>query len=306
MLRFICRRAMGGIITIFCLITITFFLTRIMPGNPFGDRTISTQVMESMEKEYGLNEPIWTQYTMYLKNLVKGDLGMSYKKPGVKVNDIIANALPATLEIGSIALVLSLILGILLGIWQSVSRRKGVKRVLFLGETLGIALPNFVVALLLLMAFGLSLHWFPVVGLTSPAHYILPVLALSAYPMATIARYTANAYEAQLTSDYVMLARSKGLGQNAILFHHILKNVLGSILNYVGPLAAFLLTGSFVVENIFTIPGLGREFVNSIANRDYTLIMGLTIFMGVVVILIQVLIDIICAGLDPRIRLEQS
>lgn len=305
MLRFAGKRVGTGIVTILCLITITFFLTRLMPGNPFGDMAIDTQVMESMEEEYGLNQPVMTQYVTYLGNLLHGDLGTSFKKPGVTVNSIIGNALPATLSVGVPALLLSLVLGIVLGVKQATTRKGWVRTTLFLGETLGIALPNFVVALLLLMIFGLILGWFPVVGLTTPAHYILPILALSAYPMATIARYTSNAYEAQLESDYVLLAKAKGLSETTILWKHILKNVLGSILNYVGPLAAFLLTGSFVVENIFTIPGLGREFVNSIANRDYTLIMGLTIFMGALIIMIQTVIDIVCAGLDPRIRLER-
>lgn len=304
MIRFIGKRVWTGIVTILCLVTITFFLTRWMPGNPFGDMAIDHQVMESMEEEYGLNEPVMTQYVTYLGNLIQGDLGVSFKKPGVKVNTIIGNALPATLSVGIPALLLSLVLGMMLGMKQATTRKGWVRKLLFFGETLGIGLPNFVVALMLLMIFGLTLGWLPVVGLGSPAHYILPVLALSAYPMATIARYTANAYEAEMECDYVLLARTKGVSQSAILWKHILKNVMGSILNYVGPLAAFLLTGSFVVENIFTIPGLGREFVNSIANRDYTLIMGLTIFMGVLIIVIQMVIDIVCAGLDPRIRLE--
>lgn len=284
------------------LVTAAFFLTRKMPGSPFQTGNVSDTVLETIEKEYGLDKPVVVQYRTYLNHLLHGDLGMSYKKPGVSVAEVIRRAWPVTWRIGFLAILTALGFGTALGVWQAVSRSRIVRNGLFFGTILGAGLPNFVVALLLALVFGVKLKWIPIAGINGWTSYILPVLSLAVYPMAVVARMVRNAFQEEMQKDYVVLARAKGMDPGQIAFTHILKNAWIPALNYMGPAAAFLLTGSFVVESIFTIPGLGREFVYSIANRDYTLILGLTVFMGVVVIGINLLADVICACLDPRIR----
>lgn len=302
MLKYMGKRIATGILSLFVLVTAAFFLTRQMPGSPFQAGNISEMVLKAIENEYGLNEPVQVQYRRYLKNLLHGDLGVSYKKPGVTVGEVIRRAWPATGKIGGLAVLTALGGGTLLGIWQASSKSRVVQNGIFFGTMLGTGLPNFVVALLLALVFGVKLKLVPIAGLNGWTSYILPVVSLSVYPMAVVTRMMRNAFQEEMQKDYVVLAKAKGLKKQQIVFTHILKNAWIPVLNYVGPTAAFLMTGSFVVESIFTIPGLGREFVNSIANRDYTLILGLTVFMGAMVIGINLLVDVICACLDPRIR----
>lgn len=301
MAKYVFKRCLTGIGTIFILITVTFFLTRLMPGNPFQSENVSEQVLASMEEEYGLNQPVLMQYGTYLSNLLQGDLGISFKKPGVTVNEVLGRAVPITFSIGIPALALSAGLGILLGISQAKAKQKWVRHFILAGTTAGVGVPNFVAALILSLVFGVWLEWLPIVGLTSAAHYVLPVISLSLYPLAMITRYMSQSFEKELFSDYVLLAKAKGLPEGKIAVKHILKIALVPVLTAMGPIMAFLLTGSFVVESIFTIPGLGREFVNAIANRDYTLIMGLTIFMGTAVILISLVMDLVMMFLDPLV-----
>lgn len=273
-----------------------------MPGSPFQTGNVSEAVLESMEEEYGLDEPVFKQYTTYLGNLFQGDLGVSFKKPGVTVGEVIRRAWPATAAIGILAILLAVAVGTVLGIWQAASPKKAVKGGIFFGTLLGTGIPNFVIALLLMLCFGVKLKLFPIAGLTSAGNYVLPVVSLAVYPAAVITRMMQNTFREEMNRDYVVLAKAKGLKWRRTAVTHILKNAWIPVLNYIGPAAAFLMTGSFVVESVFTIPGLGREFVNSIANRDYTLILGLTIFMGVAVIGINLLTDLLGAWLDPRVR----
>lgn len=300
--RYTCRRILLGILALFVLVTAAFFLTRMMPGSPFQSGNVSESVLRSLEREYGLDKPAGGQYVTYLGNLLRGDLGMSYKKPGTSVAEVIARAWPVTFFLGFLAILLAVVLGTVMGVWQAVTERKAVKGGIFLGTMLGTGMPNFVVALLLSLLFGVKLKFLPVSGLTGAANYVLPVVSLSVYPASAITRMIHNAAEEEMKRDYVVMARAKGLGRRRILFMHVLKNAWLPVLNYIGPAAAFLLTGSFVTESIFTIPGLGREFVTSIANRDYTLILGLTVFMGTVVIGINLITDLVGAWLDPRVR----
>lgn len=218
------------------------------------------------------------------------------------VVEVIGRAWPITASIGGLAILVAAVFGTLLGIWQASSDRSAVKGSIFIGTILGTGIPNFVVALLLMLVFGVKLKLLPISGLTSAANYILPVLSLAVYPMSVVARLMQNTFQEEMKKEYVRMAKAKGLKFGQIVVGHILKNAWIPVLNYLGPAAAFLLTGSFVVESIFTIPGLGREFVNSIGNRDYTLILGLTVFMGTMVIGINLLTDLLCAWLDPRIR----
>ena len=302
MARYTCRRILTGILSLFVLITVTFFLVRIIPGSPFQRGGVSESVVEAIEQEYGLNEPLFTQYISYIGGVLHGDLGISYQDPAVRVTEVIARAWPVTASVGTAALIVSLILGTGLGILSAVSGRRSVKQVISAGGMIAAGIPGFAAAILLMLVFSVKLKLLPASGLLSPVHYILPVAALSLYPSAMVSRLVSSTLETELTKDYVLFARAKGLGRRQVIFTHALKNAYLPVINYIGPASASLLTGSFVVESIFTIPGLGREFVGSITNRDYTLILGLTVFMGAVVILVNLITDLLCAWLDPKTR----
>ena len=302
MARYTCRRILTGFLSLFVLITVTFFLVRIIPGSPFQRGGVSETVVEAIEQEYGLNEPLFTQYISYIGGVLHGDLGISYQDPAVRVTEIIARAWPVTASVGAAALIVSLILGTGLGILSAVSGRRSVKQVISAGGMIAAGIPGFAAAILLMLVFSVKLKLLPASGLLSPVHYILPVAALSLYPAAMVSRLVSSTLETELTKDYVLFARAKGLGRRRVIFTHALKNAYLPVINYIGPASASLLTGSFVVESIFTIPGLGREFVGSITNRDYTLILGLTVFMGAVVILVNLITDLLCAWLDPKTR----
>ena len=302
MARYTCRRILTGILSLFVLITVTFFLVRIIPGSPFQRGGVSESVVEAIEQEYGLNEPLFTQYISYIGGVLHGDLGISYQDPAVRVTEVIAWAWPVTASVGTAALIVSLIMGTGLGILSAVSGRRSVKQVISAGGMIAAGIPGFAAAILLMLVFSVKLKLLPASGLLSPVHYILPVAALSLYPSAMVSRLVSSTLETELTKDYVLFARAKGLGRRQVIFTHALKNAYLPVINYIGPASASLLTGSFVVESIFTIPGLGREFVGSITNRDYTLILGLTVFMGAVVILVNLITDLLCAWLDPKTR----
>ena len=305
MAKYITKRLLMGLVSLFALITVTFFLTRLMPGNPFDISNVNQAVQDRIMSYYGLDQPIPVQFGMYLKNLSHGDLGISYKKVGTTVNQLIMQEAPYTIQIGLLAFIIALILGTIIGIAMAVTRKEGVRGSLMFLTVLGISIPNYVLALLLMLVCGVTLKWFPVVGLGSWKHYILPVTAMTVYPLAQISKLVKSSYSEAMHQDYVIMARAKGISKVRISFVHILKNAMIPVITISGPMVAFLLTGSFVVENIFTIPGIGREFVNSVSNRDYTVIMGLTIFLGIILVLCNLISDIICALVDPRIKLEK-
>ena len=302
MIRYTGKRFLISLLSVWMLITVAFFLTRQMPGSPFQTGNVSGEVLEQMEQEDGFDQPVSAQYVTYMRNLLHGDLGISYMNPGESVTEVIARALPTTLSLGILAVIVSLVAGTLLGMLQAFSQKRWVRTTILFGTIFGAGIPNFVIALLLALVFGVQWKLLPVVGLDSWTSYLLPVLSLAAYPTAVVTRLMCHACRQELQKEYVVLAKVKGLSMRRIAWTHVWKNAWIPVLNYAGPAAAFLLTGSFVVESIFTIPGLGREFVNSSANRDYTLIMGLTIFMGVVVIGVNLAVDLLCAWMDPRIR----
>ena len=305
MAKYITKRLLMGLVSLFALITVTFFLTRLMPGNPFDISNVNQAVQDRIMSYYGLDQPVHVQFGMYLKNLSHGDLGISYKKVGTTVNQLIMQEAPYTIQIGLLAFIIALILGTIIGIAMAVTRKEGVRGSLMFLTVLGISIPNYVLALLLMLVCGVTLKWFPVVGLGSWKHYILPVTAMTVYPLAQISKLVKSSYSEAMHQDYVIMARAKGISKTRISFVHILKNAMIPVITISGPMVAFLLTGSFVVENIFTIPGIGREFVNSVSNRDYTVIMGLTIFLGIILVLCNLISDMICALVDPRIKLEK-
>lgn len=302
MVRYIIKRLFIGVVTIWALITITFFLIRIMPGSPFEADNLSKSAIEQLESTYGLDEPMWKQYILYMENLMHGDLGISYKK-NVSVNTLIARGFPYTLSIGLLSIAVSAFIGILMGIWMATSKRLAVKNTLLGIATLGVSIPGFVTAILLLMIFGVWWPVLPIVGLGSPANYILPVAAQSFGQIASIARLTKSTYSEAIQMDYVTMARAKGLSNLYITARHVLKNALIPVVTYFGPAIAFLITGSFVVESIFSIPGIGREFTNAITNRDYTVVLSFSVFIGVIITVANLAVDIICSLIDPRIKL---
>ena len=302
MVRYIIKRLFIGVVTIWALITITFFLIRIMPGSPFEADNLSQSAIEQLESTYGLDEPMWKQYILYMENLMHGDLCISYKK-NVSVNTLIARGFPYTLSIGLLSIAVSAFVGILMGIWMATSKRLAVKNTLLGIATLGVSIPGFVTAILLMMVFGVWWPVLPIVGLGSPANYILPVAAQSFGQIASIARLTKSTYSEAIQMDYVTMARAKGLSNLYITARHVLKNALIPVVTYFGPAIAFLITGSFVVESIFSIPGIGREFTNAITNRDYTVVLGFSVFIGVIITVANQAVDIICSLIDPRIKL---
>ena len=302
MVRYIIKRLFIGVVTIWALITITFFLIRIMPGSPFEADNLSQSAIEQLESTYGLDEPMWKQYILYMENLMHGDLGISYKK-NVSVNTLIARGFPYTLSIGLLSIAVSAFIGILMGIWMATSKRLAVKNTLLGIATLGVSIPGFVTSILLMMVFGVWWPVLPIVGLGSPANYILPVAAQSFGQIASIARLTKSTYSEAIQMDYVTMARAKGLSNLYITARHVLKNALIPVVTYFGPAIAFLITGSFVVESIFSIPGIGREFTNAITNRDYTVVLGFSVFIGVIITVANLAVDIICSLIDPRIKL---
>lgn len=302
MLKYVVKRVLIGIATIFALITITFFLVRLMPGSPFEAENVSSAMIKTLEKEYGLDKPLFLQYITYLDKILHGNFGVSFKK-GVSVNELILRGAPATMKLGIISFLLSALLGIGLGIWQATTKSEVTRGILLSFATLGVSLPNFITALLLIMLFGAFLQLLPIVGLSTPRHYILPVIAQSVGPIATISRLVKSTYTEAMQQDFVTMAKAKGLTKPYISVRHILKNSMIPVITYFGPCIAFLLTGSFVVESLFSIPGIGREFVNSISNRDYTVVMGLSVFIGAIIIIANLAVDIICSFIDPRIKL---
>lgn len=305
MFAYILKRCLIGAVTLFVLITVTFFLTRLMPGNPFEAENISNETLAELSASHGLEQPVLKQYFGYLTGVLHGDLGDSFKKPGVSVVSLIAKGAPATMSLGLTAYIVALLFGTGIGVWEAVSRRGAVRGLLMLLSTLGIGMPNFILAILLMLVFGVWLNWFPIIGLSTPLHYVLPVVTLAVYPIAQISRLVHSNFTEALRMDYVTMARAKGLPRGVILFRHVLKNTLIPVITNAGPTVAFLMVGSFVVESVFTIPGIGQEFVNAVTNRDYTLIMGLTIFVGTMIIVCNLLADIVCSLVDPRVRIAK-
>ena len=304
--RYLIRRLLVGVATLFALATITFFLMHSIPGSPFAGETskLPANIKEKLTEQYGLDDPIHVQYVKYLKNAVRGDFGTSLNRKGREVADIILSGLPSTARLGAVAFCIAIGVGILLGTVAAFSKQQWVNSAVAFLATIGVSVPSFLLALLMMMLFGVILRWLPIVGLTSWRHYIMPGVALALSPIAMISRLTRTSLMEVMKQDYMVLARSKGTGQLMVIVRHALKNALIPVVTYAGPLLATLLTGSFVIETLFSVPGIGAEFVTSVSNRDYTMIMALTIFYGAFIIVCNILTDLITAALDPRIRLK--
>lgn len=306
MLGYIVRRAISALVTLFFVVTLTFFLMHAVPGGPFvGEKNLRPEIIESLNRKFGLDKPIHEQYVNYLLNLLKFDLGPSTRHLGTTVNEIIGRTFPVSAKLGGISIIIALLFGIPMGILAALKQNKWQDRAVMFIATLGIAVPMFVIATVGMIIFGVKLKWLPTIGLKSAKHYILPAFALSFFPMSFIARLMRSSMLDVINQDYIRTARSKGLSKSAVIFKHALKNSILPVVTYLGPLTANILTGSFVVEKIFTIPGLGRYFVESINNRDYSVIMGVTVFYSFLLILMNLLVDLAYVFIDPRIKLEK-
>lgn len=295
-----------GAVTLLALATITFFLMHAIPGSPFSGETtmLPAAIKEKLIDQYGLDEPIHIQYVKYLQNAIRGDFGTSLNRRGREVADIIASGFPYTASLGMIAFCIAIGVGVLLGAVAAFSQQRWVNSLVAFVATIGVSIPGFLLALLMMLLFGVVLRWLPIVGLSSWRHYIMPSVALALAPIAMISRLTKSSLLDAMQQDYMVMARSKGTSQLLAVIRHALKNALIPVVTYAGPLLATLLTGSFVIETLFAVPGIGAEFVMSVSNRDYTMIMALTIFYGAFIIICNIVTDLITAALDPRIRLK--
>ena len=305
MLKYILKRLGLAIVTIWVVATLTFFLMNMVPGGPFlSEKAVSPQALAALEAKYGLDKPLFEQYVTYMKDAVHGDFGDSLKQRGRTVRSIIVSKFPVSARVGGIAVLTAFCLGVPLGCISALNRGKFADNIIIVIATCGIAVPSFVICTLLMFAFGVRLGWLPTLGLSSWKHYIMPVTALAFYPTAYITRLMRSSMLDVLGQDYMRTAKAKGLNQFVSLFKHALRNAVLPVVTYLGPLLAYTVSGSFIVEKIFTIPGLGGEFISSITNRDYTVIMGTTIFLATLMVFMNVVVDIVYKLVDPRIKLK--
>ena len=307
MTRYVFRRLGGAIIILWVIITVTFALMHAIPGGPFTtEKKLPPQVKASIEAKYHLDDPVWKQYGDYLGGVITGDLGPSYKYEGRSVNDIISDAFPISAQLGLLSLILAVVGGIAAGAISAMRPNGIVDYAVTVLSTIGISVPTFIIGAVLVYVVGFELGWFPVALWRGPSYMVLPVLTLAAQPMAFIARLTRSGLLDVYQQEYIRTARAKGLSSWTILTRHALGNAILPVITYLGPLAASLLTGSFIVETIFAIPGLGQYFVTSIYNRDYTVILGITIFYSALVVFLNILVDMIYPLIDPRVTTEEG
>ena len=298
------KRLGMAILTIFLVIAITFFVMHAIPASPFSSaKAKSDETIAALEAKYGFDKPVPVQFVNYLKNILRGDFGLSTKWVGSTVSELIVGGLSYSVKLGLAAAALAIILGVLLGALAALYRGKMLDKIIQVVTTALVSMPNFVIATLLLIVFGLKLKWAPTMA-TQDGGMVLPALSLALYPMSYITRLERSAMLDVLGQDYIRTARAKGLANRKVIFKHALKNSMGPVITYAGPMMAYILTGSMVVENIFSVPGLGRLFVNSMLLTDYMMIMGVTIVLAVAIILMNFLADVLYTVMDPRINLS--
>jgi oligopeptide transport system permease protein len=284
---------------------ITFSLMHLVPGGPWdGDKRISEQAQENLNKRYGLDKPLAEQFLSYLADLAQGDLGVSYRNLNRPVRDIIFDGARVSATLGLAALAVAVVMGVSLGLLAALRQNSAVDYASVGLVTIGASLPSFVLGMLMLVVFSAELHWLPTSGWGSVEQAIMPVIALAVLPTAYIARVTRASMLEVLGQDYIRTARSKGLREQAIVLRHVARNGLIPVLTVIGPVAAVLITGSFIIESLFAVPGVGRTFVTSIGARDYGVIMGTTLFYTIIVVLANLFVDIAYVFVDPRIRYE--
>lgn len=305
MLRFIFRRLLQSIPVLLIIVTLTFFMIRQAPGGPFDkEKTVSPEIKAQLEAHYGLDKPLWQQYLNYLGNLFQGDLGPSFKYTNWTVNELIGAAFPVSLELGCWALVVAMTIGITSGLIASRKPNTAQDYIPMSLSMIGICAPTFVMGPLLVGVFALWLQWYNSSGWDFPQDRVLPALTLGIYYAAYVARLTRGGMLEILNQDFIRTARAKGASSGRILWRHALRGGLTPVVSFLGPAIAGLVTGSFVVESIFDIPGLGKFFVTSAFNRDYTMVMGTVLFYGALIVLMNLLVDVLQVWLNPKLRFE--
>ncbi|MGX4670748.1 ABC transporter permease [Cerasibacillus sp. JNUCC 74] len=307
MLRYILKRLLIMLVTLWVIVTLTFILMVTIPGSPFNSERGTNEVVQAnLEAHYNLDEPYIVQYFLYLKSIVTFDFGPSIKQPSQTVNDMLMRGFPISFELGIITIIVAVLSGVTLGVFAALKHNQIIDYVAMGFAVLGISIPNFVLATLLIQQLAVNIELFPVARWLSPAHMILPITALATGPMAIIARLTRSTMLEVLTQDYIKMARAKGLSPWKIVIKHALKNALMPVITIMGTLLAGILTGTFVIEKIFAVPGMGKYFVESINQRDYPVIMGTTVFYSAFLIIMLFLVDIVYGLLDPRIKLHKK
>ena len=307
MFRYVLGRVFIAIPTLFLIVTISFFLIRIAPGGPFDlDRPLEAKVMENLNRIYQLDKPLWEQYLLYLGNVIQGDFGPSFYFRDFSINELFAVSLPVSIQLGISALVIALILGTILGVLASLRQNHGADYAVMTAATIGITIPNFVIAPILTLLFGVWLGLLPVGGWNNGAwqNMLLPIVTLALPQIAVVARLTRGSMIEALRSNHIRTVRAYGLSGFSVIFVHALRGAILPVLSYLGPAAAALLTGSVVIETIFGIPGIGRYFVQGALNRDYTLVMGTVIVVASFIIIFNLIVDLLYAVIDPRVRYD--
>ena len=304
MLKYFFKRLLHGIPVLFVVASLTFIIMRLVPGGPFDqEKKLPPEILLNIEAKYHLDQPVGVQYLFYLKQLLHGDMGPSYKYIGRDVTDIILDTFPVSITLGLLAMLIVIGVGVPVGVWSAYRQNSIVDKFFMFLATLGISVPSFVLGTVLVWVMSHKLQWFPPALWEGPRYMILPAIALGAPFTGYIARLIRSAVLEVLASDYIRTARAKGLTEPVILLKHTLKNSIFPIISVLGPLTAGLVTGSFVIEFIFSIPGMGSFFITAVTNRDYPLIMGVTLVYAVLIVVANILVDMIYMWLDPRVRL---
>ncbi|MFZ3102248.1 MAG: ABC transporter permease [Desulfitobacteriaceae bacterium] len=304
MARYLLNRIVSAFFVVWFVVTLTFFLMHSIPGGPFSsERVLPPAIMANINERYHLNDPLFKQYIDYLKNIVHFNFGPTFRYQGRTVNDLFREGLPKTAILGLLATVLALVGGITMGIIAALKQNKTLDYIATFLATIGVSVPSFVLATFLQYYVGYKTHWFPPIGWGEAKNLVLPAIALSAYPIAQITRLTRASMLEVLNQDYIQTAKAKGLPGYLIILRHALKNALLPVVTFLGPFFAYILTGNFVVEYVFNIPGIGQLFVTSIGNRDYPVIMGTTILFATLLVTFNLLVDIAYTMVDPRIKL---
>ncbi|MDU0436985.1 ABC transporter permease [Staphylococcus epidermidis] len=304
MTKYVLKRLCYMFVSLFIVITITFFLMKLMPGSPFNNTKLNAQQKEILNEKYGLNDPVALQYVNYLKNVVTGDFGNSFQYHNMPVWDLVKPRLIPSMEMGITAMVIGVVLGLVLGVAAATKQNTWVDYTTTIISVIAVSVPSFVLAVLLQYVFAVKLEWFPVAGWEGFSTAILPSLALSATVLATVARYIRAEMIEVLSSDYILLARAKGNSTLKVLFGHALRNALIPIITIIVPMLAGILTGTLTIENIFGVPGLGDQFVRSITTNDFSVIMATTILFSTLFIVSIFIVDILYGVIDPRIRVQ--
>jgi peptide/nickel transport system permease protein len=308
-LRYAIERLLWLVPTLLAMALVTFLVMHATPGSPLDPNapnanSLPPELQKNLAEKYGLDKPLHIQFFTFVKNAVTLDFGFSYAFKSRTVSEILANTFPVSLQLGALAFVFAVVSGVLLGVLAATHQNTWIDYFCVVLATLGISLPNFVISILLILLFSLTLKWFPVTGWSTPRHWVLPALALGLGPMAVIARYTRASVLEVIRSDYARTARAKGLGSRTIITRHILKNALIPVVTILGPIFAAIGTGSFFVESIFSVPGMGKFFVTSMSSRDYNMIMAVILLYGVFLGIMNLVVDLLYGLFDPRIRFE--